>query len=211
MAESDLLISPSLWECWPNVVLEALSQSLPVLATPVGGHVELVDAGTTGWLASCRDEADIATALEQLLDRRDEASALAEGGAPRARFEELTSPEVVRESYARLAGQGSEAGSAAPDLTRARLRRRPLLQARRASHRDSRVRSRPDLPAARGDRGERRIVPRRGQPSPRRRRGPLRRDSPDAAELGPRARPTGRSATKPPCSARGMSRARRPR
>jgi glycogen synthase len=48
MAESDLLISPSLWECWPNVVLEALCQSLPMLATPVGGHVELVDARTTG-------------------------------------------------------------------------------------------------------------------------------------------------------------------
>jgi glycosyltransferase involved in cell wall biosynthesis len=115
MADSDLLISPSLWECWPNVVLEALSQSLPVLATPVGGHVELVDAGTTGWLASGRDEADIATALEQILDRRDEASALAEGGRPRRRFEELTSPEAVRESYREVAGQGARRAPPRPD------------------------------------------------------------------------------------------------
>jgi glycogen(starch) synthase len=107
MAESDLLVSPSLWDCWPNVVLEAFSQSLPVLATPVGGHVELVDTGTTGWLAPGRDEADIARALEQLVERRDEASALAEGGAPRRRFEELTSPDAVKDSYAELAGQGA--------------------------------------------------------------------------------------------------------
>jgi glycogen(starch) synthase len=107
MAESDLLISPSLWECWPNVVLEALSQNLPVLATPVGGHIDLVDPGTTGWLASGCDEADIATALEQILDRRDELAASAKGGAPRRRFEELTSPEAVRESYAELAGRGA--------------------------------------------------------------------------------------------------------
>ena len=107
MAESDLLISPSLWACWPNAVLEALSQNLPVLATPVGGHVELVDPGTTGRLALGRDEVDIAAALEQLLDRRDELSELADSGAGQRRFEELTSPEAVREGYAELAGQGA--------------------------------------------------------------------------------------------------------
>ena len=107
LAQSDLLISPSLWECWPNVVLEALSQSVPVLAAPVGGHVELVEAGSSGWLTSHRDDVALATALEHILDHRDESRALAESGRPRRRFEQLTSPEVLRESYADLAEQGA--------------------------------------------------------------------------------------------------------
>ena len=106
-AESDLLVSPSLWECWPSAVLEALSQDLPVLATPVGGHVELIEAGSSGWLASDRDEGALATALEQILGRRDELRTLADSGAPRRRFEQLTSPEAVRERYADLADRRS--------------------------------------------------------------------------------------------------------
>jgi glycogen synthase len=45
-----------------------------------------------------------AGALEQIVDRKDDLRALARSGAPRRRFEELSSPESVREGYAALAG-----------------------------------------------------------------------------------------------------------
>ena len=44
-AGADVCISPSLWECWPNTVLEAFEQNRPVLATPVGGHLGMVGRG----------------------------------------------------------------------------------------------------------------------------------------------------------------------
>src|SRR5205085_8465640 len=50
MDEADLVVMPSLWECWPNVALEAFARSKPVLATPTGGFVELVQPGRSGWL-----------------------------------------------------------------------------------------------------------------------------------------------------------------
>jgi glycosyltransferase involved in cell wall biosynthesis len=120
LAQSDLLISPSLWECWPNVVLEALSQSLPVLATPVGGHTELVEPESSGWLAAGRDDDSIASALEQVLDQKDDLRGLAQSGAPRRRFEELTHQESVRAGYAALASQ-------APSRRRRRRSSDPLV------------------------------------------------------------------------------------
>lgn len=107
LACNDVLLSPSLWECWPTVVLEALSQNRPVLASPVGGHVELVEPGESGWLAADASEDALATSLERLLDRRHEVGALTERRGPRRRFEELTRTDSVRESYAELAAQAA--------------------------------------------------------------------------------------------------------
>ena len=50
-AEADLFVLPSRYEGLPNVVLEAMSWSLPVVATDVGGTSELVLPAETGWLA----------------------------------------------------------------------------------------------------------------------------------------------------------------
>ncbi len=41
----DVVVLPSLWECWPAVGLEALERNRPVLATPTGGYNEIVDPG----------------------------------------------------------------------------------------------------------------------------------------------------------------------
>ena len=51
-AGAHVCVSPSLWECWPNTVLEAFEQNRPVLATPVGGHLGMVEPGRNGWLAA---------------------------------------------------------------------------------------------------------------------------------------------------------------
>ena len=73
----DAVVIPSLWECWPYAALEALCLNRPVLATPVGGLVELVRPGHSGWLASGTGAVALEDALEELLDA--EAAARGDG------------------------------------------------------------------------------------------------------------------------------------
>ena len=108
LREHDVVVSPSLWECWPNVVLEAISQSRPVLATPVGGHVELVRPGRAGWLTDDSGEEALATALERILDDRAELQSLIESSAPRFHFEKVTDTEPIRAAYSELAAHAEE-------------------------------------------------------------------------------------------------------
>lgn len=63
----DLLVFPSTYEGFGMVVVEAMSQRLPVVATPVGCARALVDDGRTGVLVPPRDPAALAAALRRLL------------------------------------------------------------------------------------------------------------------------------------------------
>ncbi len=51
----------------PNVLMEALSQKLPVLATDVSGIPELINHGDNGWLVSPGNPEQMAQALERLI------------------------------------------------------------------------------------------------------------------------------------------------
>lgn len=98
-ATSDVAVLPSLWECWPNVVLEAFAQNCPVLATPVGGLVGMVEPRRTGWLTDGTDWRSLADALEELLGNRSTSAAVRASGRPREAFERLTARDTVREAY----------------------------------------------------------------------------------------------------------------
>ncbi|MEO2031964.1 MAG: glycosyltransferase [Planctomycetaceae bacterium] len=63
MAHADVLALPSAWEGLPNVVLEAMANGLPVVATAVDGVSELIESGVTGWLIPPNDIAALADAL----------------------------------------------------------------------------------------------------------------------------------------------------
>ena len=74
MVASDLVTLPSYSEGHPNVLVEALACGRPVVATPVGGIPEVVDAAS-GLLVPARDADALAEALAQALDRDwDEAT-----------------------------------------------------------------------------------------------------------------------------------------
>jgi glycosyltransferase involved in cell wall biosynthesis len=118
-AGHDLVVVPSLWECWPNVALEALAAGVPVLGTPVGGLVEMVgapdDVGerSGGWLTRDPSRGALADRIGELVGmpaqvRRREVSTRA-----RAQFEALTDPAPIRAAYARLAAEQPRRGAPA--------------------------------------------------------------------------------------------------
>ncbi len=75
LTASKIMVLPSLWEGLPLVILEAFSMSVPVIATKVGGNVELVKNEKTGYLVEPKDNQGLASAIIQLLlheDKRQE-------------------------------------------------------------------------------------------------------------------------------------------
>lgn len=76
MAAADLVTLPSYSEGHPNVLVEALACGRPVVATPVGGIPEVVDAAS-GLLVPARDAQALAGGLRDALDRAWDTDALA--------------------------------------------------------------------------------------------------------------------------------------
>ncbi|MEM9253841.1 MAG: TIGR03088 family PEP-CTERM/XrtA system glycosyltransferase [Pseudomonadota bacterium] len=68
LAAMDVFVLPSLGEGISNTVLEAFATGVPVLATAVGGNVELVKEGVTGGLFGVGDATGLSEALADLLE-----------------------------------------------------------------------------------------------------------------------------------------------
>jgi glycosyltransferase involved in cell wall biosynthesis len=102
-AEHDVGVFPSLWECWPTVALEALSQGRPVIATPVGGLLDMVRPGQTGWLTRDPSPECLAEAIEHVLDHPDELADLTASAPLRRTAAELADPDALAAEYRALA------------------------------------------------------------------------------------------------------------
>ena len=92
----DIFTLPSLFEGLPNVVLEAMSCSLPVVATPVDGTKEAVVPGETGILVPTKDSAKLANALIALLKDPARAKQLGDNGRKRVENEFSLQLQVSR-------------------------------------------------------------------------------------------------------------------
>ena len=84
LADADLFVLPSYAEGLSVALLEAMAWELPVVATPVGAHGEVVEDGKTGLLVAPGDVAGLAQALAKLVADADERQRM--GGAARQRF-----------------------------------------------------------------------------------------------------------------------------
>ncbi len=85
LAASSLLVLPSAWEGMPNVVLEAMASSRPVVATDVEGVRELLGPGAETQTARYRDTQVLVEKIVGLMS--DPASATAAGIENRRRVE----------------------------------------------------------------------------------------------------------------------------
>jgi glycosyltransferase involved in cell wall biosynthesis len=79
MAGWDVFVLPSLDEGFPIAALEAMAAGLPVIASAVGGLLELVQDGETGSLVSAAAPAELTSRLRELIfdERRREAMGFA--------------------------------------------------------------------------------------------------------------------------------------
>lgn len=66
-AKSDILFMPSLSEGLPVVGVQALANGLAVVASRIGGFLDIVDEGQNGFLAQPGDQAGFTAALRKLL------------------------------------------------------------------------------------------------------------------------------------------------
>lgn len=80
MRHADIFVCTSKHESGPTVVCEALSMTKPVLSTDVGDVRELFEEHRCGLVAGSREPQELANLLERLIDRQDEAAAMAENG-----------------------------------------------------------------------------------------------------------------------------------
>lgn len=83
LAMSQLFILPSLSEGLPNVLLEAMSADVPVVATDLGSCREIITNGQDGLLVPPGDTEMLAQAAITLLQDRKLASTLAQAGRKR--------------------------------------------------------------------------------------------------------------------------------
>ena len=71
LPSTDLFVLASEWEGFGLAILEAMSFSLPIIATKVGGIPEVVLDGETGWLVKARDSDALAGSILAALSSPD--------------------------------------------------------------------------------------------------------------------------------------------
>jgi len=90
--DADIFVLPSRTEAFPNAVLEAMCAGLPIIASAVGGLLELVDDGRTGLLVRPGDPRALAHSICQLMTNRTLGERLGKSG----------SEDVLRYSFGRM-------------------------------------------------------------------------------------------------------------
>lgn len=70
-SQSDILFMPSLSEGLPVVGVDALVKGLAIVASNIGGFLDLVDPEENGYLIEVEDEAGFSSALRELLSNRE--------------------------------------------------------------------------------------------------------------------------------------------
>lgn len=100
LAAADIFVLPSRSEAFPNAVLEAMAAGLPVVASGVGGILELIDDGRTGLLVPPDAPAALADRLCRLMASTPLAAAL--GAAARAEVEARYSFDRMVAGFERL-------------------------------------------------------------------------------------------------------------
>ena len=100
MKACDIFILPSLWEGMPNTVLEAMSVSMPTIATNVDGTPEVIMDRSHGVLIPSKDAHAIKQEIEFMLNNPEFRKDL--GLEARKRIEEVFSLEKTTKHFADL-------------------------------------------------------------------------------------------------------------
>ncbi|MSO64391.1 MAG: glycosyltransferase [Alphaproteobacteria bacterium] len=100
---ADVFVCPSRQEPLGNVIVEAWSARLPVVAAAAAGPLELIDDGRSGFLVPIDDAGALATGIRKMLDHPDLRRKIARGG--RAGYEKSFTEEKVVGHYLKFFDQ----------------------------------------------------------------------------------------------------------
>jgi glycosyltransferase involved in cell wall biosynthesis len=81
--KADILINPSLSEPFGMALVEGMASGIPVIAPRVGGMVEIIEHGATGYLVNVDDVQDLADTILHLLDEPETRAAMGQTGRQR--------------------------------------------------------------------------------------------------------------------------------
>ncbi|MFT5369823.1 MAG: glycosyltransferase involved in cell wall biosynthesis [Candidatus Latescibacterota bacterium] len=106
LGASDIFVLPSLNEGLGLVLLEAMAQRLPAIATDVGGVPEVVHDGKTGILVPAQSPTPLSEALNKLISDPAQRTQMGEAGYQRAmtHFSIHTTVEKTENIYRKLTG-----------------------------------------------------------------------------------------------------------
>jgi colanic acid/amylovoran biosynthesis glycosyltransferase len=99
--EHDVFVLPSVTEGMPMVLLEAMSYSMPAIATDVSGSQDLIVPGQTGWLVPPQDATALKQAIEDCLNTSPE-HLVEMGNAARQRVLEYFTWDTLSNQYLSL-------------------------------------------------------------------------------------------------------------
>ncbi len=84
-AQHDVFLFPSLYEPFSLTLIHAMASAIPVVASAIGGNLEIVQEGETGLLFPKGDSQQLAAAVLRLLETPDLAGKVGQEGAIKAR------------------------------------------------------------------------------------------------------------------------------
>jgi glycosyltransferase involved in cell wall biosynthesis len=76
----DVFVHPSLRDGMPNAVLEAMACEVPVIATPVGGVMDVIEDNVNGFLVNVNDANGLAQKMAEVLSQPEKREAVARSG-----------------------------------------------------------------------------------------------------------------------------------
>jgi len=100
LAQSRVLVLPSLWEGHPIALIEAAQLEIPAVASDIPGSNEVIKDGVTGFLAPLHEPQAFARRLRQLLD--DDSLRAAMGKAARELAQRRYSPQNMLARHLRV-------------------------------------------------------------------------------------------------------------
>lgn len=100
LAQSRVLVLPSLWEGHPIALIEAAQLEIPAVASDIPGSNEVIEAGVTGFLVPLHEPQAYAQRLRQLLD--DDVLRATMGQAARELAQRRYSPQHMLGSHLRV-------------------------------------------------------------------------------------------------------------
>src|SRR3990167_3732440 len=98
--KASIFVRPSRSEGMGNAFIEALAAGLPIIGTPVGGILDIIEDGQTGLFAKVDDPQDLAEKIKILLEDKKLVSQIIENG--RKIVEERFSWDKIAAQYAEV-------------------------------------------------------------------------------------------------------------